>query len=117
MTQRRSPLRRARSLSVRSRLAVSAALLVATQGIAAVTFVQYASDQLLDQIDERLVAALGATGGIDDVYQGTLEADRTLITVNSAMIRDRPAAAPSASALASADLGDTPVTVRSISSR
>ena len=92
---------------------MSAALLVATQGIAAVTFVQYASDQLLDQIDERLVAALGATGGIDDVYQGTLEADRTLVTVNSAMIRDRPAAAPSASALASADLGDTPVTVRS----
>lgn len=78
---------RGRGLSLRARLVAGVAIVVVLQAVAAVAVIAFASDQLLDQIDERLEAAGESTAGIDDLYQGELDADGQLVTLNPARIR------------------------------
>ena len=101
-----------RPLSLRSRLLVGVGLVAIVQALAAVVLISIASDQLLDQIDERLTAAVGAGSGIDDVYQAVLSSDGSLVTVNAVTIRDDVVPAPPSvdPALLSAALGG-PITV------
>lgn len=86
-----------KAFSLRARLLTGVAIIALVQIIAAFVITSITSDQLLDQIDERLHAAaafaqsdpsaqasdeLGALGGIGDVYQGILTDDGELITLN-----------------------------------
>ena len=101
-----------RPLSLRSRLLLGVGLVAAVQALAAVVLISIACEQLLDQIDERLIAAVGASSGIDDVYQGVLSSDGSLVTVNAVTIRDDVVPAPPSvdPALLTASLGE-PITV------
>lgn len=93
-----------RQLSLRTRLLLGIGLVVVVQVIAAAALISVTSDQLLDQIDERLAAASasvsangfaddgldGVEGNLDglaDVYQGSLNSDGTLETLNSVVDR------------------------------
>lgn len=81
-------------LSLRARLVVGVALVVVLQAVAGMVVIAYVSDQLLDQIDERLDAAVDATAGIDDLYQASLDEDGMWRTVSPARIRGEVADPP-----------------------
>lgn len=78
-------------LSLRLRLLLGVGFIALVQVIAAFVVISVTSDQLLDQIDERLgaAAASSATNGLgtDDVYQGLLRPDGELVTLNEVTIR------------------------------
>lgn len=100
-----------KQLTLRARLLLAVGLVAVVQGVAAVAVISMIRDQLLDQIDDRLTAAVAvapvdgftlgpsvgetASGSVDswlgrglgDVYQGVVASDGTLITVNEVVNR------------------------------
>ena len=82
-------------LTLRTRLLVGLALIAAMQVVAAFMVVAMTSEELLDQIDERLTAAAQLTTDndqarierINDVYQGIVDDNGVLTTLNPSLDR------------------------------
>lgn len=96
-----------KSLSLRTRLLAAVGVVALVQVVAALAVISMTSDQLLDQIDDRLAAATdsaradgfaGATAGggdgLGDLYQAVLGTDGTQITRNEVAIRDAASPPP-----------------------
>jgi len=86
-----------RRLSIRARLLLAVGVVVLVNVLATAVVISVTSDQLLDQIDERLLAAAEDSSGVDgpasgvvtvgDVYSGVLTPDGQLVTLHA--VRNR----------------------------
>lgn len=86
-----------RNLSLRSRLLMGVALVLVVQAVGAAVVVSIASDQLLDQIDDRLAAVVSSEPGVEpdlaqlerlgDLHQAVLASDGSLSTLNAVVSR------------------------------
>lgn len=83
-----------KGLTLRSRLLVAVGVVAVVQVAAVFLTLSYVSDELLDRVDERLVATADALassepglGGVSDVYGGVLTPEGALVT--STTVRDR----------------------------
>ena len=112
-----------RSLSIRARLLLAVGVVALVNVAATVVVISVTSDQLLDQIDERLMAAAddvaefhGAPGEVvtvGDVYYGVLTADGHLTTVHAVRNRGEVFPPPAVADVRVVVAGRRPVTVES----
>jgi len=110
-----------RHLSLRLRLLLGVGFIAFAQVIAAFVVISVTSDQLLDQIDERLVAvaASSATNAMStgDVYRGLLTPNGELVTLNAATIRGDAVPVPVVASSVREEARDGAVTVEAQSGR
>ncbi|MEM7337182.1 MAG: HAMP domain-containing sensor histidine kinase [Actinomycetota bacterium] len=96
-------------MSLRIRLLLGVGLVALVQIAAAVAVILVISDQLLDEIDERLIGAASAApstersideagrvgaNGNRDIYQGIVRPDGTVMAINVVIDRDQPMPPP-----------------------
>ncbi len=106
------------TLNLRTRLLTGVAIIAVVQVVAAAAVISITSDQLLDQVDDRLVAAADVVEDSDrdrierisDVFQGIVTADGTLVTLNSIVERGSTAPNPVVTPAAIAAAGGEPFT-------
>lgn len=110
-----------RRLSIRARLVLAVAVVALVNVLATAVVISVTSDQLLDQIDERLVATAEDSAGLDgpvsevvtvgDVYSGILTPDGDLVTLHAVRNRGRLFPPPAVADVRSAVTAQGPVTV------
>lgn len=113
-----------RSLSLRARLLLAVAAVVVVNVVAALVVISVTSDQLLDQIDERLEAAAediprpaGAADEITpigDVYYGLVSSDGAVTTINAVRNRGELLSPPVVTTTTAAAALEDPVTVDAV---
>ena len=110
-----------RRLSIRARLLLAVGVVALVNVLTTAVVISVTSDQLLDQIDERLLAAAADSAGLDgptsevvtvgDVYSGILTPDGQLITLHAVRNRGQPFPPPAVDEVGNAVVAQRPVTV------
>ena len=112
-----------RRLSIRARLLLAVGVVVLVNVLATAVVISVTSDQLLDQIDERLLAAAEDSSGVDgpasgvvtvgDVYSGVLTPDGQLVTLHAVRNRGQLFPPPEVDDVRIGVTANRPVTVES----